>query len=157
MINKAILLFVSLMLLFNFALAQMADKAEVKSLKQDYLGLMPANKPFSLIDLSRVKWSHSYSVMFFSGGGSSGSMGMYTGSMFYEISSSLSIDLTLGIAHNPGSLFNRNINGDAALYPAFNLDYHPSDNFRISVGFISHPGFYNPRIYYDPHYWWQSR
>lgn len=131
---------------FAAASAQLADKAEVQTIKEDYAGLKAVGKPFSLIDLSRVAWSHSYSVSFFSGGGASGSIGFYTGAMFYEISPSLSIDLALGIAHNPGSLFNRDISTDAALYPSARLDYHPSEHFRLSIGFNSYPG-----IYYNPY------
>ena len=130
------------------ASAQLVDKAEIQSVKENNLGLKPAAKPFSLIDLSRIKWSHSYSVSYFSGGGSSTGMGLYTGSMFYEISSSLSIDMQLSVAHNPGSLFNNSAANEASFYPAVNLDYHPSDNFRLSVGFISVPGNY----YYNPYY-----
>lgn len=131
---------------FAAASAQLADKAEIQTIKEDYTGLKAAGKPFSLIDLSRVTWSHSYSVSFFSGGGYSGSMGFYTGAMFYEISPSLSLDFALGIAHNPGSLFNRDISSDAGLYPSARLDYHPSEHFRLSVGFSSYPG-----IYYNPY------
>lgn len=130
----------------SVAWTQLVETAEIKKLKNDHVGLRPVSKPFSLIDLSRVKWSHSYSVNFFSGGGTSGSIGMYTSSIFYELSNSLSFDVQIGIAHNPGSIFNNNTNSNAALYPSFNLDYHPSDNFRLSIGIAKHPG-----IYYNPY------
>jgi len=128
--------------------AQMADQAELQSVSEDYLGLKPVSKPFSLIDLSRLNWSHSYSMSFFSGGGTSATVGMYTGSIFYELSSSLSLDMQFSIAHNPGSFFDQSVNTDAAFYPSVNLDYHPSDKFRLSVGFASYPGYY----YNDPFY-----
>jgi len=135
----------------------MVDQADLQSAKEDYLGLKPVNKPFSLIDLSRIKWSNSYSVSFFSGGGSSSSLGMYTGSIFYELSSSLSLDMRFSIAHNPGALFDQAATTDASFYPAINLDYHPSDKFRLSVGFISYPGVYNDsyNLYnpYRPYDW----
>jgi hypothetical protein len=129
------------------ASAQLADKAEIQSVKEDYLGLNPASKPISLIDFSKLKWSQSYSISYFSGAGSSGTVGFYTSSIFYEFTPSLSIDVTLGIAHDPAALFNRNVQTNAALYPAVNLDYHPSENFRMSVGFVSHPGFYSNPYY----------
>jgi len=138
--------------------AQMLDKAEIQSVKKDYLGLNPVSKPFSLIDMSRIKFSHSYSFSYHSGGGTSGSVGLYTGSIFYELSPSLSLDIMLGIAHNPGALVNDNIQTDAAFFPAFSLDYHPSNNFRLSLGFESRPG-YNQNLYnyYYPYNWRRFR
>jgi hypothetical protein len=151
-----VILYSTLLIMFFAVLAvgQSLDRAEIQSAKEDYLGLNPANKPFSLIDLSRVKWSHSYSVTYFSGSGTSGSLGLYTGAIFYELTPSLSLDVQLGIAHNPGSFVNRNIRTDAAFYPSINLDYHPSRNFRISLGYVSYPGInYNPYYPYRSYNW----
>ncbi len=141
----------SILILTGLAFAQMADKAEIQSAKEDYLGLNPVSKPFSLIDLSRLHFSHSYSFSYFSGGGTSGSVGLYTGSIFYELSRSLSLDVELGIAHDPAALFGNSVGTSAAFFPAVNLDYHPSGNFRLSIGFESHPGFYRSSYYY-PYY-----
>jgi hypothetical protein len=134
------------MVLVSVASAQLVDQADIETTKNDYLGLKPASKPFSLIDLSKLRWSNSYSLSFYSGSGSSGSMGLYTTSLFYEFSRALSLDFQLGVAHNPGSLFNSDISSDAVFLPGFNLDYHPSNNFRISLGFERYPSdyFYNP-------------
>ncbi len=146
-----ILTAISILVLANISFGQMADQAEIQSVKEDYLGLKPASKPFSLIDLSKLHFSHSYSFTFFSGGGTSGSVGLYTGSMLYEISHSLSLDFQLGIAHDPSALFGNNAVTNASFYPAVNLDYHPSKNFRLSIGFETVPGFYqNP--YSNPYY-----
>ncbi len=126
------------------SMAQMADQAEISTIKSDYLGIKPANKPFSLIDLSRLSWSNSYSLSFFSGGGYSGSMGLYTGIISYELSKALTLGLKMGIAHDPGALFNRQANSGAVFLPGLNLDYHPSEHFRFSVGIDSYrgPGFF---------------
>lgn len=140
-------LIVLVMLMAITATAQMADQAEIQSIKKDYLGLNPVSKPFSLIDLSRLKFSHSYSVSFFSGGGNSGSLGMYTGTIFYELTPSLSLDIALGIAHNPGLLFGTQSLTDARFFPAAELNYHPSEKFRLSIGFASYPGYNNNRYY----------
>lgn len=142
--NKTLFFTVILVVFLSASLsAQLTDKAEIQSVKSDYLGLKPASKPFSLIDLSRIKWSNSYSLNFFSGGGTSGSLGLLTSSIFYEISSSLSLNLKMGVAHNPGDLFDRNNhNSNATLLPGFRLDYHPSSNINISVGFETVPDLY---------------
>jgi hypothetical protein len=153
--KATIYLFVLVIVLAITATAQMADRAEIQSIKKDYLGLNPVSKPFSLIDMSRLKFSHSYSVSFFSGGGSSGSLGMYTGTIFYEISPSLSLDIALGIAHNPGSLFGQEAPTDARFFPAAELNYHPSERFRLSIGFVSHPGFYNNPYYPGNRNFWR--
>ena len=149
--------FIAIILIFvlgTSAWGQSADKAEIQSVRKDLLGLKPVSKPFSLIDLSRVKWSHSYSVAFFSGGGTSGSVGLYSGSIFYEFTRSLSMTLNLNILHNPESFVSRNTGTDAAFYPAVNLDFHPSDNFRMSLNFISYPGgYYNPYYPYSLYDW----
>ncbi len=132
------------------AFGQMVDKAEIQSAKEDYLGLNPVSKPFSLIDMSRLQFSHSYSFSFFSGSGTSGSVGLYTGSIFYELSRSLSLDIRLGIAHDAGALFGNSLETGATFFPAVNLDYHPSKSFRLSIGFESHPGLYrNPYYPYN--------
>ena len=133
------------------AWGQLSDQAEMEEINRaTVLGIKPAVSPFSLIDLSRVKWSHSYSVGFFSGGNYSGSMGLYNTSMFYEFSSKLSLTVNLGIAHNTGAIWGDG-SSDANLLPGFRLDYHPSENFRMSLGFQRYSGYvpYTYRPYWD--------
>jgi hypothetical protein len=116
--------------------AQQADVASLKestSRAQSGLGINPAGNPFSLLDISRINWSHSYSVAFFSGGGSSGSIGMLNTTMNYEISSKLHLAVNLGLMHNPGSLWNRNADSQATLLPGFRLDFRPSENVWMSL------------------------
>jgi hypothetical protein len=137
------------LLAFSISSAQFADNANIASVKTDYLGIKPADKPFSLIDLSRIKWSNSYSLSFYSGGGSSGSVGLYSTSLLYEISPALSLGLNLGILHNPGYLFNRNASANATFLPGVNLDFHPSQNFRISIGVDSYRGNNYDGNYYN--------
>ena len=143
----------ALTVLFLVAMAvsawgQMADEAQVEQVNRSaILGVEPAVSPFSLIDLSRVRWSHSYSVGFFSGGNYSGSLGMYNTSMFYEFSSKLSLRLDIGIAHNTGAIWGDG-NSDARFLPGFQLDYRPSDNFRMSIGLQHYNGYVSPYYYY---------
>jgi len=145
---KQIIIILTLLLLFSFsASAQLADQAEIANTNNNTgIGLNPASSPFSLIDLSQVKWSHSYSVSFFSGGNSSSSLGLWNTSMFYDLSKSLSVTLNLGIAHDANALFGGESSFSKVL-PGFLLDYHPSNNFNLRVGFQSYTG-YNP-YYYD--------
>ena len=70
--------------------AQLSDRADLDAVTQNrVLGVRPAASPFSLLDFSRIRWSHSYSVSFFSGGNNSGSLGLLTSNMTYELSSKL--------------------------------------------------------------------
>jgi hypothetical protein len=134
------------------ALGQSADVAQIEEANRaTALGIKPAVSPFSLIDLSRVKWSHSYSVSFFSGGNYSGSTGLFRTNMFYEFSSKLSLSVNLGIAHNTGAVWGDGAT-DATLLPGFMLDYHPSEKFRLSIGFQRFGGYVSP-FYYRPAFW----
>jgi hypothetical protein len=146
------LLYITLVLLVLAigAHAQMADKAELQSLNKDYLGYKPSSNAFGLLDLSKLQWTNSYAFSYFSGGNTSGSVGIYTASIMYEFSPSLLMHLDLGLAHNPGVLFDRSVNADASLLTNFRLDYKPSENFLISVGVNTYPG---AGYYYRPVYW----
>ena len=155
---KTVLILSAILLILTVsAVAQFSDKSELETINKDYLGLKPVDKPFSLIDFSRLQWTHSYSMTFYSGAGSSGSVGMYSGNIFYEITPDLSLNMKIGFAHNPGSLFDEAQSTDGVFLPGARLDYHPSENFHISVGFNTYhgnSGFYPYNYYRSPH-WWQ--
>lgn len=150
--RSLILVLVSLMLAGALS-AQQADVASLKDSKANAvsgLGITPAGSPFSLLDLSRIKWSNSYSVAFFSGGGSSGSVGLWSTSMDYEISSKLHLAVNLGILHNPGALWGQ-AESNARFLPGFRLDYRPSDKLMMSISVQRGIGYYDP-YYYRPYY-----
>lgn len=116
--------------------AQDIDKAKLEEpTATNSIGLRPVATPFSLLDISRIKWSNSYSVSFFSGNGQSGSLGLANTSMFYEFNDALSLQVNIGLLHSPGALWGDNRNNDVSVLPGFSLDYHPSDNFRMSIDF----------------------
>ncbi|MCX6826539.1 MAG: hypothetical protein NTV06_04630 [candidate division Zixibacteria bacterium] len=141
------------LLMVSVSSAQMTDRADIKAAKIDYLGLKPVNNPFFLIDISKIRWFNSYSVNFFSGGGSSGSVGLYTSTILYEISPAFSLGLKLGIAHDPRFLLDHQISPNAILLPGFNLNYHPSEHFQFSIGFDTYSGaeyyMYHPYADYN--------
>ncbi len=122
-----------------------ADKVKMDAIYgQTAVSEDPAAKPFSLIDLSRLKWSQSYSVSFGSSPFGTQGFGMYTGSLFYEFSPKLSMQFSMGVAQNiAGSA----INSTGDLFPSFALDYHPSSKFRLRVNVQRSPyssGYLNP-------------
>jgi hypothetical protein len=118
------------------AVGQDLDQARLETPNAyNSLGVQPAATPFSLLDFSRIKWSNSYSVSFFSGGNQSGSVGLATTSLFYEFTDRLSLQVNLGILHNPGAIWGDKNNNDATLLPGFRLDYRPADNVFMTVEF----------------------
>ena len=122
--------------------AQLVENAKIEKVqKSPSLELNPAVTPFSLLDFSRIRWSNSYSVSYFSGGNGGSSVGVWNTSMFYDISTKFSLALNVGVAHNPGALWG-DANNSADILPGFLLDYHPSDNFQISIGMQTYRGNY---------------
>lgn len=147
---KKVLIIIFILSLSISAMGQFVDEAElVQSTKANSLGQSPVDRPFSLLDLSRIQWSHSYSLSFFSGNGNSGSVGILNTTMFYEFSNKLSLAVNVGIAHNAGAIWGDG-NNSATILPGFLLDYHPSKNFRISVGMQTFNGGYYPYSNYSP-------
>jgi len=154
---KQILVIVLVLAIGATCSAQFSDKARLDALTQsNSIGVKPVANPFSLLDLSRMKWSHSYSISFFSGNGVSGSMGLLNSMMLYELSSKFTLGVSLGIVHNLGSLWAGDGNHTASLFPGFWLDFHPSNKFSMSISVQRNPGVYEPCVYRSniwPRYW----
>lgn len=128
----------------------------------------PIKQSFSLLDPSRLKIHHAYSFSYFSGGMTSGSVGMYRSLIQYQLARPLTLSVGLAYAHNPLTAFGGESGGlvREGLYPSFQLDYRPSPNFYIGIGYERIP--YDP--YYTPYFerfggmrwtrpvdWWRTR
>jgi len=146
MMKKALATLVLFLMVCPMTSAQQSDVATIRDATSQYPLGMPASSPFSLLDASRMKWSHSYSMTFFSGGNSSGSLGMLSSTMTYELSSKLSFAFNLGVMHNTGALF-RAEGSDATLLPGFTIDFHPSKNFQMSLSVQKYNGLMTPYFY----------
>ncbi|MFZ1682587.1 MAG: hypothetical protein WAU88_00515 [Candidatus Zixiibacteriota bacterium] len=143
---KKILFAVAMVLVIgSSAFAQLSDMATLKNTQtsQGLVGVKPASNPWSLLDLSRIKWSNSYSVSYFSGGGGSGSAGMLRSNMFYEFSPKLSMSVNLGLVHNLGGVYG-DANSRPTILPGFSLDYHPSSKFQMSISVQRVSGMFAP-------------
>ena len=126
--------------------AQQAERAaltESTSKAQSGIGIKPASNPFGLLDLSRINWSHSYSVAFFSGGGRSASVGVWNTTLDYDISTKLHLAINLGVLHSPGALLGQT-DSQASFLPGFRLDFRPSDSFLMSISVQQVSGHYLP-------------
>ena len=149
--KRIIALFVVLVLAASVS-GQSSDAAKLNTItRSSSLGVRPAPSPFSLLDLSKMRWSHSYSISFFSGSGYSGSVGLLHSSMLYDLSPKLTLGLNLGIAHNAGALWGDG-SSQASFLPGFWLDYHPSRKFNMSINVQWYEGRYYPFMYRS-HYW----
>lgn len=147
---------VALCVMFAFtvsASAQHADQASVREVTTtgNGIGVKPATSALSLLDASRISWSHSYSVAFFSGGGTSGSVGLIRSTMFYDITDNLKLSLNLGMTHNPGALFGSNEQHNAGFLPGFQLDWRPSEKVFMSLSVQTYNGYTMP--YYGSSYY----
>lgn len=142
--------FVIILVLIMLAGSLFAQDIDVARLRQAALdntfGSRPVSQPFQLIDFSKLQFSHSYSLSFLSGGSTSGSVGNWNTSMFYEFSPKLSLNVDLNMMHTGGNLSNLNDKTTTVL-PAFSLDYHPSNNFSITVGYARINPYYSASQY----------
>jgi len=138
-------IFFIILLCATSAFAQFADRLDLeRSTQANSLGVMPVERPFSLIDLSRVRFSHSYSLSYYSGY-ANGSAGLWNTSIYYDFSSKLSLNVNVGVLHNTGAIWGDGKN-NATFLPGFLLDYHPSEKFRLVVGMQTYSGgHYNLR------------
>jgi hypothetical protein len=128
----------------------------------------PYQKSFSLLDPSRLTISHAYSFAYLSGGTTSGSVGMYQSVIQYQLARPLTLRVGLAYAHNPLTALGGG-SGDLVregLYPSFQLEYRPSANVYLGIGYERVP--YN--LYYGPYSarsgligypagadWWRTR
>ncbi len=145
--KKTIVLAITVSFLGVAAVAQQSDVADLReTASANMLGAKPAPSPFSLLDPSRIKWSHSYSISFFSGGNQSGSAGLLSSTMFYELSPSLSLSLNVGILHDGGYLWGSGKN-EATILPGISLDYHPSERFQVLLIVQRYSGVMSPYFY----------
>lgn len=137
----AAVLIIGLFAFSAMAWGQMADRAELKNVTEKYNKGLAKQPGFSLLDPSRLNLSHSYSLSFFSGGGVSGSLGLYNGTLTYQLAKPLTLSLNLGILHDPGALYDRNrgLKTSTTFLPSGRLDWNPSNNFRMSVSFQTYP------------------
>lgn len=146
------------LLLFLWAGSAEAQRADLQQLNTTAasrpLGIAPAVSPHGLLDLSKIRFDHSYSIGYASGGGQSISQGMWRSTMFYDFSPKLSVALNLGVLHNTGSLFNTSINTGASTFlPGATLDWRPNSKTQVRVSFQTYQGLYAPSNYGRGYNW----
>lgn len=145
---KRIFLILLVIVFASSSFAQLSDVATLEKARDTRtFGIKPVSSLFSLIDMSKIRFSNSYSVSFFSSGSNSGSLGMLNSNMFYDFSKKLTVGINLSLFHNPNSIFDRSANANESILPGFMIDYHPSKNFNLRIDYRS-----QDRNLYQPYY-----
>lgn len=117
--------------------------SEIGSEQDDPLGIKSNTKSFSLLDPQRLKLSHSYTFSYFSSSRYSGSMGVYTTTVNYQLSQPLSLTLSLNYLHQPLSVFGRdNLRVKDDILPNFQLHYKPNNSFSLWINVETLPTSY---------------
>jgi hypothetical protein len=139
----------------SLILAQ-AQASDTNFSSKDLLGVKSDTKSLSLLDPARLRMYHSYTFSYFSGAKTSGSFGVYTTTLKYQLSNPLSLTLSLNYLHQPLSVFGRDdlrVKND--VLPNFQLHYRPNNKFSLWINVVT---FLAPFYLENENYlWWEHR
>jgi hypothetical protein len=151
-LKTGLIFFTLILFLLGSAFSQTQTTSESQT-TENLLGLKSNAKAFSFLDPSKFRMSQSYTFSYFSSGKTSGSFGVYTNVMEYQVSKPLTLTLSLNYLHQPLSIFHKDDLGiKDAILPNFQLIYRPNNSFSFTINVQTFPNFYdlersNP--------WWQ--
>ena len=144
-------------LLFCLFLPLIRTKAsDINSNQKNLLGVESNARNFSLLDPQRFKINQSYTFSYFSSGTTSGSFGVYTTTLKYQLSNPLSLTLSLNYLHQPLSVFRQDdLRLKNSILPNFQLHYRPSNNFSLWINVVTFiaPFF----LENENNLWWEHR
>jgi hypothetical protein len=128
-------------LLFCLSLPLTQTQAsDINSDQKNLLGVESNARNFSLLDPQRLQMNHSYTFSYFSGAKTSGSFGVYTTTLKYQLSNPLSLTLSLNYLHQPLSVFRQDdLRLKNSVLPNFQLHYRPSNNFSLWINVLTFP------------------
>lgn len=104
---------------------------------------------FSLFSPDRFSMSHSYSLMYYTGGGTNGSLGMFNNTMNFKLADPLFLKVDLGVMHQPFGGPKNAPNQNARFMHGAELIYKPNNKFQMNVGYSVSPFYYNGFGMYD--------
>jgi len=101
----------------------------------------PTTSWLGLLDPSRFQMRHSLSFSYLSIAGQSLGIGMYTNSMFYQISNPLSVRLDVSMIYSPMSSFSPQVQNslNGIFINRAEINYRPSKDFLIQFQFRQAP------------------
>lgn len=147
--KKGILIFAIALLLFPALLsAQLKRQDTPISIREELI--KPANNfGLSILDPSKIKMSHSFSMSYFSIGGKGVAQNIYLNTLQYQIAQPLMLTVQWGIRQTP-------YNSLAKDSPLFNsgfflsgaeLRYKPTENLEMNFQISTQPNYYSPYYY----------
>ncbi|MFQ6002665.1 MAG: hypothetical protein ACE5KJ_02860 [Candidatus Zixiibacteriota bacterium] len=150
--TKIGLVFLGLILFsFGSAFPQIESSSAKSQTDESLLGVKSKAKSFSLLDPSKFRMSHSYTLSYFSSGKTSGSFGVYTNVLEYKFSNPLTLTLSLNFLHRPLSVFRKDqLRTKDAILPNFQLRYRPNDSFSFTINVLTFPSPYHRE---SPSFW----
>lgn len=132
-------------MLVSYSNAQFRDTYDNKPTIKESVISGDSDLLLGFINPSNFSMQHSYGMSYSSFGNQGVALGMYTNSLFYKFSDKLNIRVDASLVHSPYSSFgedHQNQLGGIYLNRA-EINYRPSEDSRISVGFYSNPYGYN--------------
>ncbi len=142
-----------LLLVQGWAMGQLKSQAEKPPV--NVLGgiLSPSNGGlFGLFSPDRFYMSHSYGLTYYTGGGQSGSMGIYTNTMNFKLSDPLFLRVNMGLQHQPFGGPKIYENQGAQFLHGAELIYQPNRNLQMTVGYSNNPFYSGYGFYPNPFY-----
>ncbi len=145
---------VGLLFCLSLILAQV-QAFDINTSDKNLLGFKSNTKSLSLLDPARLRMYHSYTFSYFSGAKTSGSFGIYTTTLKYQLSNPLSLTLSLNYLHQPLSVFGRDDLGvKNSILPNFQLHYRPSNSFSLWINVLTFPPPYSLG---NEYLWWEHK
>lgn len=123
--KRTTIIFIILVTLPFLASGQFKAQPKIPSVKS----LLEGGKR-GLIDFTKIRMTHSYSMSFSSSGGRGATIGLYQNTMSYKISDPLEVKLKIGLVNNFQNSYYNGGSGNQILYGT-EVTYKPSDNFQI--------------------------
>ncbi len=131
----------------------LSGEPEINPDGKDLLGVKSDAKSLSLLDPQRLRMHHSYTFSYFSNSRFSGSLGIYTTTLNYQLSRPLSLTLSLNYLHRPLSVFRQdNLRIREDILPNFQLLYRPSSSFSLWINVVTFP---SPFAWGYENFWWE--
>ena len=94
---------------------------------------------FSLLDPSRLRIRHSYSLSYLSGSGQASSVGLYMSTLEYQFSKPLSIRVGLGYLHQPLGFTGTSGPQGGTFLPNVRLNWQPTENMQFIIDYRTIP------------------
>ena len=113
-------------------------------------------QPSGLFDPSRMSFTHSYSMNYFSSGGAALAQGLFMETIRYRLSNPVTLTLNLGYLHQPYSTFDSGVGPSQSgeFLGGASLTWRPADNMFLHIELANYPKYYGygayPRSFYNP-------